>query len=116
MPLYLFMATLPCDALSAFLVFSDRVVYPAYLSAPRHAGLTALEDQEYAGALMWLCVTIAYVIPAAVITIQVLSPQPQFAEKTESTRGQHEDTKTTKTHEEFRALGLASELPEDARP
>ena len=26
-PLYLFAATLPCDALSAFLVFCDRVVY-----------------------------------------------------------------------------------------
>jgi len=74
-PLYLFLATLPCDALSAFLAFSDRVVYPAYLSAPRHFGLSALQDQEYAGAVMWLVVTIAYVIPAAIITISVLSPQ-----------------------------------------
>jgi putative membrane protein len=73
-PLYLFLATLPCDALSAFLAFSDRVVYPGYLSATRHAGLTALQDQERAGALMWLTVTIAYVIPAVVITIKVLSP------------------------------------------
>ncbi len=32
-PLYLFLATLPCDALSAFLTFCDRVVYPHYLSA-----------------------------------------------------------------------------------
>jgi cytochrome c oxidase assembly factor CtaG len=74
-PLYLFLATLPCDALSAFLAFSDRVVYPAYLSAPRHVDLSALQDQERAGALMWLTVTIAYVIPAAVITIEVLSPE-----------------------------------------
>jgi putative membrane protein len=74
-PLYLFLATLPCDALSAFLAFSDRVVYPAYFSAPRHFGLSALQDQEGAGALMWLSVTIAYVIPAAVITIKVLSPE-----------------------------------------
>lgn len=75
MPLYLFLATLPCDALSAFLAFSDRVVYRGYLSAPRHVDLTALQDQERAGALMWLTVTIAYVIPAAVITIKVLSPE-----------------------------------------
>jgi cytochrome c oxidase assembly factor CtaG len=73
-PLYLFLATLPCDGLSAFLAFSDRVVYPAYRSAQRHLGLSALQDQEYAGALMWLCVTIAYVVPAALITISVLSP------------------------------------------
>ncbi len=32
-PVYLFAATLPCDALSAFLVFCDRVVYPSYPAA-----------------------------------------------------------------------------------
>jgi len=72
-PLYLFAATLPCDGLSAFLAFSDRVVYPAYLSAPRHVAVSALEDQACAGALMWLCVTIAYGIPAAVVTTTLLS-------------------------------------------
>jgi cytochrome c oxidase assembly factor CtaG len=76
MPLYLFFGTLPCDALSAFLAFSDRVVYPVYLSGPDRFGLSVLRDQECAGAVMWLCVTIAYVIPAAVITTQVLSPDP----------------------------------------
>jgi len=73
-PLYLFAAILPCDGLSAFLAFSDRVVYPAYLSTPRHFGLSVLQDQECAGALMWLCVTIAYVIPAAIVTTKLLSP------------------------------------------
>jgi putative membrane protein len=72
-PLYLFAATLPCDGLSAFLAFSDRLVYPAYLYAPRHFGLSALQDQECAGALMWLCVTIAYVIPAAIVTTKLFS-------------------------------------------
>jgi putative membrane protein len=74
-PLYLFFATFPCDALSAFLTFSDRVVYAPYASAPWHGGMTALEDQVSAGALMWLCVTIAYGIPAAVIMNNVLAPQ-----------------------------------------
>jgi putative membrane protein len=32
--LYLFLATLPCDILSGFLVFCDRVVYPVFLSSP----------------------------------------------------------------------------------
>ncbi len=76
-PLYLFAATLPCDGLSAFLAFSDRVVYPAYLSVPRHFGLSALQDQECAGALMWLCVTIAYVIPAAIVTTKLFSPRTE---------------------------------------
>jgi putative membrane protein len=74
MPLYLFLATLPCDILSAFLVFCGRVVYPSYLSAPRPFNLSPMEDQQCAGALMWVSVTIAYLLPAVVITVQILSP------------------------------------------
>lgn len=71
--LYLFFATLPCDALSAFLTFCDRVIYPGYLSGHRHFGLSPLQDQESAGALMWVCVTFVYLVPAVVITMQLLS-------------------------------------------
>jgi cytochrome c oxidase assembly factor CtaG len=53
-PLYLFLATLPCDILSGFLVFCGRVVYPSYLAAPRLFDLSPLQDQEFAGALMWV--------------------------------------------------------------
>jgi cytochrome c oxidase assembly factor CtaG len=74
LPLYLFLATLPCDILSAFLTFCGRVVYPSYLSAARIVNLSPLQDQECAGALMWVCVTFAYLIPAVVITMQILSP------------------------------------------
>jgi putative membrane protein len=73
--LYLFFATLPCDILSGFLVFCDRVVYPDYLSPPRQFGMTALEDQQCAGALMWTCVTLVYLIAAAIVTARLLSPQ-----------------------------------------
>ena len=72
-PLYLFLATLPCDALSAFLAFSDRVVYPAYLSATRPLGLSVLDDQACAGAVMWLSVTTGYAMSAAVITTKALT-------------------------------------------
>src|SRR6204780_1044157 len=74
-PLYLFCATLPCDALSAFLAFCDRVVYPSYISAPRIFGLSPLEAQECAAALMWVAVTIILVIPAIVVTMRILAPQ-----------------------------------------
>ena len=74
-PLYLFLATLPCDALSAFLTFCNGVVYPHYLSAHRLFDISPLVDQESAGALMWVWVTFAYLVPAAVVTIQMLSPQ-----------------------------------------
>jgi putative membrane protein len=74
-PLYLFLATLPCDALSAFLAFCGRVVYPSHLSSQPLFGLSALEDQECAGALMWFWVTIGYLLPAIVITLRMLSPR-----------------------------------------
>jgi Cytochrome c oxidase caa3 assembly factor (Caa3_CtaG) len=68
-----FFATFPCDILSAFLTFCDRVVYPCYLPGNRHFGISPLQDQEYAGALMWVCVTFIYLLPAVVITTQLLS-------------------------------------------
>jgi putative membrane protein len=79
--LYLFLATLPCDILSAFLVFSDRVVYPIYFSASRRFGLSVLADQACAGALMWTCITIAYLVPAVILTLRLLeSRNPQAVE------------------------------------
>jgi putative membrane protein len=72
--LYLFLATLPCDILSGFLVFCDRVVYPVFLSSPRAFGLSALEDQQCAGALMWTCVTVVYLVAGTVFTARLLSP------------------------------------------
>ena len=74
-PVYLFLATLPCDALSAFLAFCDRVVYPHYLSPHRLSNLSPLADQAAAGALMWIWVTFAYLAPAVMITLENLSPQ-----------------------------------------
>jgi len=71
--LYLFLATLPCDILSAFLVFCDRVIYTSYLSTPRLFNFSALEDQQCAAALMWTCVTIVYLVPATILTIRLLS-------------------------------------------
>jgi putative membrane protein len=72
--LYLFFATLPCDILSGFLVFCDRVVYPAFLTSSNSFGLSVLEDQQCAGALMWTCVTVVYVVAGAVFTARLLSP------------------------------------------
>jgi cytochrome c oxidase assembly factor CtaG len=75
MILYLFLATLPCDILSGFLVFSDRIAYPVYLTASRQSGLSVLADQQCAGALMWTGVTIVYVVAGAILSTRLLSPQ-----------------------------------------
>jgi putative membrane protein len=75
MIVYLFLATLPCDIIAGLLVFSDRVVYSIYFSSTRSFGISALEDQQCAGALMWTCVTVVYLVVGAILTTRLLSPQ-----------------------------------------
>jgi cytochrome c oxidase assembly factor CtaG/ferredoxin len=70
---YLFLADFQNTALSAFLMFCDRVVYPTYETAPRITGLTALEDQAAAGAMMWVAGSVFFLIPVGLITIELLS-------------------------------------------
>lgn len=79
MVVYLFLATLPCDILSGFLVFCDRVVYPMYSSSSHPFGLSPLDDQRCAGALMWTCVTVVYLIAGSIFTARLLSPQSSRA-------------------------------------
>jgi putative membrane protein len=79
--LYLFLATLPCDILSAFLVFSERVAYPVYLSASRQSDLSVLADQQCAGALMWTCITIVYLVPAVMLSTRLLAPRNSHMEE-----------------------------------
>lgn len=71
---YLFFGMMPCGVLGAFLCFSDRVVYPAYSAAPNIFGLTPLDDQVFAGALMWVFGTFVYLLPTVIITAKLLSP------------------------------------------
>jgi len=79
LPLYLFSATLPCDALSAFLAFCGHVVYRHYSYGGGQSRLSPLEDQALAGALMWVTVTFAYLIPALVVTAKLLSGERKQA-------------------------------------
>jgi putative membrane protein len=73
--LYLFLASLPCDVLSGFLVFSERIAYPVYLCTPHRAGFSAFEDQQCAGALMWTCVTVVYLAAGTILAVRLLSPR-----------------------------------------
>jgi len=70
---YLFLADFQNTALSAFLVFYERVLYPTYQVVPRITSMTPLEDQAAAGAIMWVVGSILFLIPIGLITIEVLS-------------------------------------------
>jgi cytochrome c oxidase assembly factor CtaG len=66
---YLLLADVQNTALAALFVFSGRVLYPSY-----GAGASALDDQVLAGVLMWVPMSLAYLVPAAVLTVRWLSP------------------------------------------
>jgi putative membrane protein len=74
-PLYLFFGMFPGSALGAFLAFCDRVLYPSYTKAPSLFGITPLEDQIFAGSLMWVFGLFVLLLPAVFITYRLLSPR-----------------------------------------
>jgi cytochrome c oxidase assembly factor CtaG len=61
-------------ALSALLVFSDRVLYASYASVPRLFGLSALDDQNIAGVIMWVPGSFVFLGTAIVLCVRWLSP------------------------------------------
>ncbi|HVQ76163.1 MAG TPA: cytochrome c oxidase assembly protein [Candidatus Binatia bacterium] len=71
----LLLADVQNTLLSAWLTFSDRVVYPAYAEVARPWGIAALRDQAAAGVLMWIPGSIAFLIPAAWLVVRALSPR-----------------------------------------
>ena len=75
---YLVLAEFQNTTLAAILTFSDRVIYPAYESVPRPWGLSALEDQSIAGAIMWVPGSIAFLLPLMwLILTAVAGPKEQ---------------------------------------
>jgi cytochrome c oxidase assembly factor CtaG len=60
--------------LAAILVFSDRVLYPSYAASPQVGGLSALEDQATAGALLWTVDGLITVGAAMLVTVAWLTP------------------------------------------
>ena len=89
---YLLLADVVNTGVSAFLCFSGRLLYPSYALIPRPFGFDALNDQVAAGAFMWVCGTMVYVIPALVIVLLILSPSKFNARERERYTAEHEST------------------------
>jgi putative membrane protein len=52
--MYLFLQTVPASLLGALLAATSSAYYSTYVLAPRIVGLSALEDQQLGGLLMWV--------------------------------------------------------------
>ncbi|MFA9432992.1 cytochrome c oxidase assembly protein [Egicoccus sp. AB-alg2] len=75
--------------LGALLVFADRSLYAVYTGA---GGLTALEDQEFAGALMWVPPSFVYAVVAIrlfVAWIDASDTELRARERRERAAGRH---------------------------
>ncbi len=74
--LWLFLAGLQAGALGALLTLAPHPLYDAHLVTATRHGLTALEDQQIAGSLMWSLGGLVYVVPAVVLFVRWLRPRP----------------------------------------
>jgi len=74
--LYLIGADLVNTALSAFLAFCNRPVYPFYIDHPNPFQIAALPDQVLGAVIMWVVGSLAFLIPAAAISFELLQPSP----------------------------------------
>jgi putative membrane protein len=63
---YLLIADLLNTGLSAFFIFSGKLLYPSY---------GGMDDQALAGAIMWVPGSIVYLLPVVVITMRLLQPE-----------------------------------------
>lgn len=72
--IYLVGADFVNTALSAFLAFCGRAVYPYYLAYPNPLQIDPLSDQVLGAVIMWVFGSTAFLIPAALIAFALLQP------------------------------------------
>ncbi len=70
--LYLLLAMPPMSAVSAALVYADAPRYPSYAASARELGISALADQQLAGAYMWVFGSLLMVTATVAIGWQAL--------------------------------------------
>ncbi len=76
---YLLIADFANTGLSAFLSFYDQPLYPSYGAVPRLGDISAVSDQNLAGAIMWVPGSLAFLIPAGLIAYQYFLPKRRGA-------------------------------------
>jgi cytochrome c oxidase assembly factor CtaG/polyferredoxin len=69
---YLLLADMVNTGLSAYFVFSGKLLYPTY-DLVRATNLKALDDQILAGLIMWVPGSIVYLVPAFLLAMRVFA-------------------------------------------
>jgi putative membrane protein len=69
---YLVGADVVNTALSAFLAFCDRPVYPYYIDQPNAFHISPLADQITGAVIMWVLGSMFFLVPAVALTVRLL--------------------------------------------
>ncbi|QIB51959.1 cytochrome c oxidase assembly protein [Pseudomonas sp. OIL-1] len=85
--LYLFTTAVHASVLGALLTFSPEVWYAPYLQTAPEWGLSALEDQQLGGLIMWMPSGLVYVAAALLEVASYMRNSARRAEQIDSTRG-----------------------------
>ncbi len=72
--IYILSTAIHTGILGALLTFSTRIWYPAYTNTAAW-GLTALEDQQLGGLIMWVPAGFVFVFAGLAVAFKLLSPQ-----------------------------------------
>ena len=81
--LYLFTTAAHSGALGALLTFARAPWYPAYAAPTTPWGLTALEDQQLAGLIMWVPAGVSYLVAALWVFAEWLRESERRTERRE---------------------------------
>ena len=79
--LYLFAAALQCTILGAAIAFARHPWYVEHYATTAAWGLTPLEDQQFAGLIMWIPASLAYLVALVPSVLPVLR-SPRWTEPT----------------------------------
>lgn len=85
--LYVFTAGIQSGALGAVLTFAGSPLYPAYTLTSARWGLTALQDQQLAGLIMWIPAGVVYMAAAGALFVRWLLVMEREARRAEGRSG-----------------------------
>jgi putative membrane protein len=79
--IYLFVQTIPGQIVGALITYADHVLYPTYLDAPRVFGLSAMNDQQIGGLIMWVGTSTIYLAAVAIVFFRWASREDRAHQK-----------------------------------
>jgi cytochrome c oxidase assembly factor CtaG len=85
--IYLISADVVNTLLSAFLSFCGKPVYSYYVEHPSGFPVSPLEDQMLGAVIMWVIGSLFFLVPAMVITAQLLRPAGLLESSSEASSG-----------------------------